>query len=475
MRLRTTLRIISIVTVVLLCTSFVVSLYFRLSTTEKAETFDLYTLIPADASTIVDTDDIASLIQGINEMHCSKEGDFLNISHLFSSLKEHIGTLLDETPHGLSRQMSKMLISFHEPDDVWNQLFYCRLGTGDHEFIRRFIQKHETVFFSPKQFNYKGEEITIYPMPKNRFLACYFGEGFFVFSFQKRLVEQAIDAYKENHSIVEDSVFKQIHQNKRNSSLPATLFVRENSALNSWTEFNLKLKSHVIYLSGIRYVDQAKDSVDYPYHGLFIERFPGDILPASTYFFSKRLASDLDDYFDFMPDDKSLTTCFFHSPDSANTSSKIAIVPVDDMLYASISLENMCMIHSGRLDTIFSKLIGVDEVSDSICYNLSKGNLYLTANDESLSSYLQFVESGQVLEGSNAMDYEENINSLSRQYNQMQMVDMEYVLDKPDGYYAFVPSFFNKHKDFFRNFVVTTQLVVSDGVFYPSMILLYKN
>ena len=43
--------------------------------------------------------------------------------------------LSEDTPHGLSRQMNQMLISFHEPDNERNQVLYCRLGNGDKELV----------------------------------------------------------------------------------------------------------------------------------------------------------------------------------------------------------------------------------------------------------------------------------------------------------------------------------------------------
>ena len=50
------------------------------------------------------------------------------------------------------------------------------------------------VRFPSKYFDYKGEEIRIYPMADGRFLAAYFTPDFLVVSFQKRLIEHVIDA-----------------------------------------------------------------------------------------------------------------------------------------------------------------------------------------------------------------------------------------------------------------------------------------
>ena len=125
---------------------------------------------------------------------CSKDNHFLYASELFVYLKNYLHTLLDDTPHGLSKQMNKMLISFHEPDNPLNQVLYCSLGSGDYELVESFIRKYSSSAFPSKFFDYRGEEISIYPMPEGRFLAAYFTPDFLAISFQKRLVEQVIDA-----------------------------------------------------------------------------------------------------------------------------------------------------------------------------------------------------------------------------------------------------------------------------------------
>ena len=89
-----------------------------------------------------------------------------------------------------------MLISFHEPDNDRNQVLYCRLGNGDRALIDRFVQKYVSSGYPPKTFDYKGEDIIIYPMADGDFLACYLTEDFLVLSCQKKLIEEVIDIRK---------------------------------------------------------------------------------------------------------------------------------------------------------------------------------------------------------------------------------------------------------------------------------------
>ena len=69
-------------------------------------------------------------MEDVDGLHCSKDEHFLYVSELFVYLKKYFNTLVGDTPHGLSRQMNKMLISFHEPDTPLNQVLYCSLGEG---------------------------------------------------------------------------------------------------------------------------------------------------------------------------------------------------------------------------------------------------------------------------------------------------------------------------------------------------------
>ncbi len=150
MKLRLFIQIAVIVSVVLLCTGFAVYSFFRLHSVENQRDFDLYTLVPQDAIAILETNHMADLMEDINGLDCSKDNHFLYISDLFSYLKENLHTLLQDTPHGLSMQMNKMLISFHEPDTPENQVLYCSLGSDDYELVETFVQKYCSGSFSPE-------------------------------------------------------------------------------------------------------------------------------------------------------------------------------------------------------------------------------------------------------------------------------------------------------------------------------------
>ena len=82
MKLRTIVKIAVISSVVLLCTGFAMFSFFRLSAAEGRKDFNLYTLVPGSATVVLETDDLAGMIQGINELSCSKDRHFLYVSKL---------------------------------------------------------------------------------------------------------------------------------------------------------------------------------------------------------------------------------------------------------------------------------------------------------------------------------------------------------------------------------------------------------
>ena len=225
MKLRVLIRIAVIVSIVLLCTGFGAYSFLRMNAVENQQDFNLFTLVPQDATAILETDRMADMMEDINGLYCSKDDHFLYVSDLFVYLKKYLNALVGDTPHGLSKQMNKMLISFHEPDTPLNQVLYCSLGTGDYELVETFVRKYCSSTFPSKYFDYNGEEIRIYPMTDGRFLAAYFTSDFLAVSFQKRLIEQVIDAHRSKQSLMDMPSFRTMYAGKRNN-VAATVYVR---------------------------------------------------------------------------------------------------------------------------------------------------------------------------------------------------------------------------------------------------------
>ena len=137
----------------------------------------------------------------------------------------------------------------NEPDNERNQVLYCRLGNGDKELVNRFVRKYISSLYPPKTFVYKGEEIIIYPMADGDFLACYLTSDFMALSFQKKLIENVIDAYKSGKSLADDPTFTGVRAPKK-SAATATPMPRLKGMMG-WTEFDMKMKRWFYLFSGI--------------------------------------------------------------------------------------------------------------------------------------------------------------------------------------------------------------------------------
>lgn len=306
MKLRTLAKIAVVVCVVLLCMALAIYSFLRLNTEEHKQDFNLYTLVPQSAIAVFETDHVAALVDDINHLHCSQDNHFLYASELFVYIKDYLHTLVDEMPHGLSKQMDKMLLSFHELDTPMHQVLYCALGTGDYELVESFIEKYCTSVFPAKLFDYNGEDIRIYPLSDGRFLAAYMTQDFLAVSFQKNLIEEVIDARRKNKSLMNMPSFRLIKRNER-SSVPATVYIRmkdvdmgkktdgirSQSYLGSWTEFDLKFTNDVIYCSGVSYAtDTIQNFINALRKQQPIEGFAGERLPSTTFFYNRWAISD---------------------------------------------------------------------------------------------------------------------------------------------------------------------------------------
>lgn len=540
MKLRTLMKIAVISSVVLLCTGFVMYSFFRLSAAENKTDFDLYTLVPPTTTAVLETDDLAGLIQDVNELTCSKDHHFLYISRLFSLLKQHLYTLLEDTPHGLSRQMNKVLLSFHEPDNDRNQVLYCSLGSGDYELVEKFLTKYCSSTFPSKIFDYKGEDIRIYPMPDGTFLACYFTSRFLVVSYQKKLVEEVINARLSGKSLLKEVGFEAVHADKK-TNVAAAVYVRMQSlemgkltdgvrsqaSLGGWTEFEMKLKDNALYFSGTSHdTDTCLTFMNMLRKQQAVQGFPDDILPATTFFFSKRSVSDLRGMFAFTAEQEYATvtysdyiksrdeellryleenggqeimTCLFHpTADTVAYPAAVMSISVADAPGAEWVLKNLiatapgeeggpaaprpafCRTASGTYpfyvvprNTLFTQLTGITESALYVYACFYAGRLLLAPDAESLTAYIGQIEKRQLLDGNVA--YEEGLSGLSDTYHFMLVADLAAVFAQPENYVRLVPSFFFRNATFFRHFILSTQFTCADGVVYPNVVLLYKG
>lgn len=539
MKLRTVVKIAVISSVVLLCTSFAVFSFLKLSAVENREDFNLYTLVPESTTAVVETDDLAELMEDINELSCSKNYQFLYISKLFSYLKLHLHTLLEDTPHGLSKQMNKVLLSFHEPDNDRNQVLYCSLGNGDYQLVEKFIQKYCSSSFPSKLFDYKGEEIRIYPMPDDSFLACYVTSNFLVVSYQKKLIEEVINARLSKRSLLNDPSFSDARADKR-TNVVATIYtrmsslsmgnvtdgIRSHTEMGGWMEFDMKMNGDAIYFSGVSHdTDTYLTFMNMLRKQQPVEEFPGHMLPSSTFFFSKRSATDMQSVFDFTAEQEyaqatysdyikerdvelldymkdnansEVVTCLFQTVDTVAKPYAVMVLPLKDVTHAEQMLHNLVRTTPKEKDappvprtnfiqtslcaypiyilprnTLFTQLTGITKSDLYVFACFYDGCLLFAPDAESLSAYIRQLEKKEILDGTPA--YEEGIGSLSPSYNFMTMADLSDVFRQPENYVRLVPNFFFRNQEFFRHFILLAQFVCADGGIYSNVVFLYKG
>ena len=524
MKLRTIVKIAITSSVVLLCAGFALYSFFRLSAAEGKKDFNLYELVPPSASAVFVTDDILEFVAEVDDLACSKNQQYLHVSKLFSYLKQYLYTLQEEAPHGLSRQMNQMLISFHEPDNIHNQVLYCRLGEGDRQLIDRFVQKYVSSLYPPKTFKYKGEDITIYPMADGDFLACYLTSDFMALSYQKKLIETVIDAHKTGKSLADDPTFAEAATPKKSPAV-ATVYAHLEGMMG-WTEFDMKLKDDFIYFSGVsHYVDTCFNFINVIRQQESVKGFPGEVLPSTTFYFSKQSVTDWNsllaygDSREYIPagvDDDSgmqernreisrylmentghdLVTCLFQREDTLQDAASVLSLSVPDVTEAERMMRSLTNTASTverhknpritfcytadkaypvyRLPqtTLFTQLSSFVEPTSELYAAFYAGRLLLAPDEDSLSDYILRLDKGEVLDS--AVTYKAGMSNLSDSYHFMLMADFEHLFRQVEKQVCFVPDFFVRNAEFFRNFILFAQFTCADEVAYPTIVLKYK-
>lgn len=521
MKLRALIKIAIFSSVLLLCVAFGLYFYFKLDAVRNKEDFDLYTLVPQDAHTVFETNDMASFIDNMSKMSSSKKGNYFHVSPLFSIILSHFQSLVGETPHGFSEQMNKMLISFHSPDDDRDQVLYFCLGPDDDKLIESFIRKYCADRCPSKYFDYKGEEIRIYSMTDGNFLSCYFTPNFLAVSYQKKLIEEVIDAHISGRSLLNDLAFKRIYK-ESNVNYYAKVYVRMLhvpmgkptdtvplfSALGGWTEFDLKMNGDAVYLSGVSHdADSCLTFMNALRCQRPVEGLSGEMLPSSTFMFSRRSVSSSDyirlhddELARFLKDNVggSITCCLFHAPDTVASPCAVMNIPVSDSSQAERMLRNLLVslplepttsfisqqtllrtkkasytLFSMPQNSLFTGFTGITTPSLLSYACFYHNSLLVGADLRSLSAYIRLLDEKQILDGIPA--YEERIATLSTSYNFLLMADLEDVFVQPESYIRSIPAFFFRYQEFFSHFILSIQFTCTDGEIYPNVVLLYKT
>lgn len=499
--------------------------FFRLSAAEGKKDFNLYELVPPAASAVFVTDDVQGFMAEVDDLTCSKNEQFLHTSKLFSCLRQYLAALVEDTPHGISREMNRMMISFHAPDNAYNQVLYCRLTEEDKPLIDRFANKYISSLYPPKTFRYKGEEITIYPMADGDFLSCYLTPDYMVLSYQKKLIEEVIDARKSGKSLAHDAAFARMAAPQKSASA-ATLYTHLGG-MAGWTEFDMKLKDDYIYFSGVCHdADTCATFMDVLRSQESVKGFPGESLPSSAFYFTKlgvtdwtsllsyngmrqsaalpRAADTVMDrnrelsYYLMENGGHDVVACLFQREDTLQSAAAVLSFAVADVPEAERRLRSLVKaipseVRGDRASitlcytgghkaypvywlpdtTLFAQLTHFADSTQEVYAVFYDGRLLLAPDEDSLSYYIRQLEQGKVLTG--AVAYQAGMDTLSDSYHFMLMADLDHVFRHPEKRLRFMPDFVDGNTDFFRNFILFVQLTCTDGTVYPNLVLKYKN
>lgn len=515
------------VTILLL---FIVSgfyFYSLLSRKEKGAEMNLYTLMPTSTVAVFETDNMYRLFNTMDQLSYGESYQALHVSDLLNGLKSNLKLLSDSKAHGLSSQMNRILLSTHYPGTPKDQVLYCKFGSDDKTFIENFINQHSTKIFPPKVFEYRGEKIHIYPVG-NSFLACYYKPEFLVISYQEKLIEEVIDTHLDKHSILSDSVFNSIINNKKVHS-NATLYIKASqiphgettegskqvfARVAHWTVFDIKMSPNAIYLSGASYDTDSCLSFNNALKAQQpVKTFPTEFLPKSTFYLCQLSVSDFPKMQEqiiidghptkndscmtgYLEESNNGLMCNFFFYDEQKQPRNITSISLKDKASAERNLKRLLnsfaranasapfpqpkyFYTSAKAYPVYAlpgmsfiqQLSGQKKDSHYGCFYDDR--LLIAPNDSSLYAYIRQMEKGETKSGD--IIYEECIGGLATESNCLLMTDMEEMLFQPALYNNLLPSVLFKHKDFFKNFVMTIQFTSAGELIYPNMILSYKG
>lgn len=490
--------------------------YKQLSLHEEKADIDLYTLVPAESQAVLETQDIQALLKSIRYANFNREYESLHISELLDYLSDGLESISSQQAHGLSGEMSQLLVSFHAPGMAQDQVIYGRLNDNEKNFIQGLLtQQAETAKLpSPKTFIYKGEEILIYPIGKT-FMACYFVPGCFAISLQEKLIEKVIDAYKEGSSISHDKGFQPLRQQRKHHD-PLTLYLyNEGEPMQGWTEFDIRMNAESIYLTSGHAVQDTCSifgsslQTQQPIGQLTDTELPGNLQMVYQLPFNPHPKQEEGTSITETLPDNSLESMLetyacheidilvFSPQERQDICHQLLLVPLTES--ATDAIRQSLRYHESAVRKPGMWMLGMhypiwlyngkgslhnyfnDEPEEKAYFLTFHKNKMLVATDtEALKEYLTEVnthEKKKVID--NRILYEYCMNDLAEQANFTLIADMNGIMDRTGDNQQIVtqllPEFFFKHKDFFKNFMFSTQYIYTNGQISTNLILTYQG
>lgn len=481
--------------------------YTQLSFQEKQADIDLYTLVPADCEAILETNDINALYKSIYNSHYIQQYDYLQVSDLLNLLTNNIENLSRQQAHGLSTEMNRQLIiSFHQPSTTRDQVIYGRFGHGDIHSINTLMQESIGSTHTPKKLKYKGEEIIIYPIGKD-FLACYIQPGFFAVSFQEKLIEKVIDTYHQGNSVNKNKSFNSLHnQTKHDEQLSLYLHAEENKHV--WKHYEIRMNASAIYLTSNQSTKdtiskqsnttpllERTDGTNLPNRIQMMAQFPigqtsiADSIASSTTLHKILIENECNE----------MNLILFSQPTSPDTMHHQLLMvaipmqhldnlksqlrfPLSAKRRASLWIQgNPYPIWQCPADTILNIYYLSEQTGHEHWLSIYQNYLLIATDKETLQNYLTEVVNNQdnnTYANGNHIVYQYCLGDLAEKANFTMVADLSDIINYHPSIAEnnpLIPSFFFKHKEFFKHFMLSRQFIHADGHISSQVILTYQG
>ena len=264
MRLKTVVKLGTVVSVLLFCLAVGYYAFMRLGFAERNRSANLFSLVPSTCLAVLESGHMDAFLHEYPNYNYGPELERFQFPGLFNFL---VSGMNEYVAHGRSSRMNQLLVSFHEPATSRDQVLYFQVEAEGEQVLGDMLHEYLPSNFYPKEEEYRGEVIRIYPLSSDEFLSAYMDNGFVVLSYQKRLIEAVIDAMLDQESLGDDPLFTRILERKKSSAVltlyghaPSLPFLKTES--DCWSEYEFHLNSDVAYLTGNTFVAEETDGFD---------------------------------------------------------------------------------------------------------------------------------------------------------------------------------------------------------------------
>lgn len=264
MKLKTVVKLGTMVSVLLFGIAVGYYVLAELDMTKRNRDIDLFALVPDDCIGVIESNNINAYLNDFSLTSYQRELAGFQFPGLFDFLLNGLNEYAVNNAHGLSNQMNHLVVSFHRPSTPYDQVIYFQTGSADEHLLSDMLQEYMPTNFLPKEEKYRGKTLCIYPLGTGEFLTSYAESGFLVVSYQKRLVEEVIDAHLDGTSLSDDEVFSQALSKKKSHNY-LTLYGRSASlpflqmGPECWSEYDFHMNSDVLYLTGETYTPDSSN------------------------------------------------------------------------------------------------------------------------------------------------------------------------------------------------------------------------